>query len=166
MKVKSFSRVRLLATSWTAAHQAPPSMGFSRQEYWRKRLLLLLLLSRFSRVQLCATPQMEAHEVPPSLGFSRQEHWSELPFPKGQIGTLAVFLFQVENLSSSASGPRSGNFFHIPDCRTELSTILFLRISLLSPCCCVERLCVQLKGFSMSLKGCSNLPLPLICYYQ
>ena len=29
-----FSRVQLLATPWTAAHQAPPSMGFSRQEYW------------------------------------------------------------------------------------------------------------------------------------
>ena len=34
VKVKSLSRVRLLATPWTAAHQAPPSMGFSRQEYW------------------------------------------------------------------------------------------------------------------------------------
>ena len=34
MKVKSFSRVRLLATPWTAAHQAPLSMGFSRQECW------------------------------------------------------------------------------------------------------------------------------------
>ena len=33
-KVKSLSRVRLLATSWTVAHQAPPSMEFSRQEYW------------------------------------------------------------------------------------------------------------------------------------
>ena len=29
-----FSRVRLLATPWTAAYQAPPPMGFSRQEYW------------------------------------------------------------------------------------------------------------------------------------
>ena len=29
-----FSRVQLLATPWTAAHQAPPSIGFSRQEYW------------------------------------------------------------------------------------------------------------------------------------
>ena len=29
-----FSCVRLLATPWTAAHQAPPSMGFSRLEYW------------------------------------------------------------------------------------------------------------------------------------
>ena len=34
VKVKSPSRVRLLATTWTAAYQAPPSMGFSRQEYW------------------------------------------------------------------------------------------------------------------------------------
>ena len=34
MKVKSLSRVRLLATPSTAAYQAPPSMGFSRQEYW------------------------------------------------------------------------------------------------------------------------------------
>ena len=34
VNVKSLSRVRLLATSWTAAYQAPPSMGFSRQEYW------------------------------------------------------------------------------------------------------------------------------------
>ena len=34
VKVKSLSRVRLQATPWTAAFQAPPSMGFSRQEYW------------------------------------------------------------------------------------------------------------------------------------
>ena len=34
VKVKSLSRVRLLATPWTAAHQAPPSTGFSRQECW------------------------------------------------------------------------------------------------------------------------------------
>ena len=32
--MKSLSCVRLFATPWTAAHQAPPSMGFSRQEYW------------------------------------------------------------------------------------------------------------------------------------
>ena len=32
--MKSLSRVRLFATPWTAAYQAPPSMGFSRQEYW------------------------------------------------------------------------------------------------------------------------------------
>ena len=34
VKVKSLSHVRLIATPWTAAYQAPPSMWFSRQEYW------------------------------------------------------------------------------------------------------------------------------------
>ena len=34
VKVKSLSLVRLLATPWTAAYQASPPMGFSRQEYW------------------------------------------------------------------------------------------------------------------------------------
>jgi len=34
VKAKSLSRVRLFTTPWTAAYQAPPSMGFSRQEYW------------------------------------------------------------------------------------------------------------------------------------
>ena len=47
VKVKSLSRVRLLATPWTAAYQAPPSMGFSRQEYWsgvrRSRILITSL---------------------------------------------------------------------------------------------------------------------------
>ena len=32
--MKSLSRVQLFATPWIVAHQAPPSMGFSRQEYW------------------------------------------------------------------------------------------------------------------------------------
>ena len=44
-KVKSFSRVRLPATPWTVAYQAPPSMGLSRQEYW-------------SRVPLPSPPQV------------------------------------------------------------------------------------------------------------
>ena len=34
VKVKSLSCVQLFETLWTAAYQAPPSMGFSRQEYW------------------------------------------------------------------------------------------------------------------------------------
>ena len=73
VKVKSLSRVRLFATPWTVAHQAPQSMEFSRQEHWNGLPFpsaedfpnpgiepgspaLLLLLSRFSRVPLCATP--------------------------------------------------------------------------------------------------------------
>ena len=34
VKVKSLSHVQFFATPWTVAYQAPPSMGFSRQEYW------------------------------------------------------------------------------------------------------------------------------------
>ena len=34
VKVKSLSHVQLFATPWTVAYQAPPSMGFSRQECW------------------------------------------------------------------------------------------------------------------------------------
>ena len=34
MKVKSLSCVQLFVTPWTVAYQAPPSIGFSRQEYW------------------------------------------------------------------------------------------------------------------------------------
>ena len=34
VKVKSLSRVQLFVTPWTVAHQAPPPMGFSKQEYW------------------------------------------------------------------------------------------------------------------------------------
>ena len=34
VKVKSLSHIRLFATPWAAAYQAPPSMGVSRQEYW------------------------------------------------------------------------------------------------------------------------------------
>ena len=55
VKVKSLSRVWLFTTPWTAAHQAPPSMGFSRQEYWsgvplpspQDTLLLLNFLNIF-----------------------------------------------------------------------------------------------------------------------
>ena len=45
VKVKSLGRVRLLVTPWTAAYQAPPSMGFSRQEYWNGVSLLACEIS-------------------------------------------------------------------------------------------------------------------------
>ena len=52
VKVKSFSRVWLLATPWTAAHQAPPTMGFSRQEYWRRVPLPSPLLDAYYLIKI------------------------------------------------------------------------------------------------------------------
>ena len=45
VKLKSLSHVRLFSTQWTVAYQAPPSMGFSRQEYWSGLLLPSPLIS-------------------------------------------------------------------------------------------------------------------------
>ena len=54
VKVKSLSRVQLFVTPWTVAYQAPPSMGFSRQEYWSglpfSSLLLISEVKSLSRV--------------------------------------------------------------------------------------------------------------------
>ena len=77
-----FSRVQLCATSETAAHQAPQSLRFSRQELewaaisfsnaWKGKEKGKLL----SHVQLLATPWTAAYKAPRSMGFSRQEYWS------------------------------------------------------------------------------------------
>ena len=55
VKVKSLSRVRPSATPWTAAFQAPPSMGFSRQEYWSGVPLpsLIFIISRSNNLFKC-----------------------------------------------------------------------------------------------------------------
>ena len=68
-----------------AAHQAPLSLGFSRQEYGSglpfPSPMNACMLSHFSHVQLCVTLWTAAHQVPLSTGFFRQEYWSGLPFP-------------------------------------------------------------------------------------
>ena len=73
----------------TDAHQAPLSLGSSRQEYWSglpsPSLMHVCMLSRFSHVRLCATPWTVAHQAPLSMGFSKQEYWSRLPFPSPLI---------------------------------------------------------------------------------
>ena len=70
VKVNSFSRVQLLVTPWTAAYQAPPSMGFSRQEYWSgvPSPSLMLYIFVFSK-------EWEIHELEHNLDM---ETYSEL----------------------------------------------------------------------------------------
>ena len=66
--MKSLSCVRLFATPWTVAYQAPSSMGFSRQEYWSR--LKFSSVQSLSRVQLCdpmnhSTPGLPVyHQLP------------------------------------------------------------------------------------------------------
>ena len=87
-----FSCVQLCATPETAAHQAPRSLGFSRQERWTglpfpspmhesEKWKWKVKVKSLSCVQLFATPWIVAYQAPPSMGFPRQEHWSGVPLP-------------------------------------------------------------------------------------
>ena len=70
MKVKSLSHIRLLATPWTAAHQAPPSIGFPRQEY-------------------CSGVLLSVHNGP----FSKLQHASNSWFPVPMIADTSAAPF-------------------------------------------------------------------------
>ena len=68
VKVKSLSHVRLLATPWTAVHQAPLSMGFSRQEYCNgvqlpsphaSKVTLKILQARLQQYVNCELPDVQ-----------------------------------------------------------------------------------------------------------
>ena len=103
-QVKPLSHARLFVTPWTVVYQAPPSIGFSRQEYWsglpfpspgdllswKAELkaqfqsgycLHVSMLSCFSWVPLFVTLWIVTYQAPLSMWFSRQEYWSRLPFP-------------------------------------------------------------------------------------
>ena len=89
-----FGCVRLCATPETAAHQAPPSLGFSRQEQWSELPFPSPMQERKSESevvsQLLATPWTAAYQAPPSMGFSRQEYWSGVPLPSAKIMLLHI----------------------------------------------------------------------------
>ena len=71
-----------------AAHQAPLSLGFSRQEHWSGLPFPSPIhenekwkWSRSFVSDSLATPWTVAYQAPPSMGFSRQEYWSGVPLP-------------------------------------------------------------------------------------
>ena len=83
VKVKSLSHVWLLETPWTAAYQAPPSMGFSRQEYWSgvplpSTCLCLRWASSFSLFPLLC-PNQSQHPTVQALNFPTQGSNPGLP---------------------------------------------------------------------------------------
>ena len=82
-----FSRVRLCATPEKAARQAPPSLGFSRQEHWSGLPFPFPMHEsgkwKWSRsvVSDLATRWTVAYQALLSMGFSRQKYWSGVPLP-------------------------------------------------------------------------------------
>ena len=99
VKVKLLSRVRLSVTPWTIAYQAPPSMGFSRQEYWSG----VPLSSQFNgwvTLHWVYVPQLSypficwwASRLLPCPGYYKQccnEHWgTRFSFPSGFLSVYA-----------------------------------------------------------------------------
>jgi len=76
-----------------AAHKAPPSLGFSRQEHWSGLPFPSPMHESESEVtQSCLTlldPMDCSPPGPPSMGFSRQEYWSGVPLPSLRERTRA-----------------------------------------------------------------------------
>ena len=85
VKVKSLSRVRLIATPWTAAYQAPPSIGFSRQKYWSGVPLPSPISSKFYCNLLEMSQKFRwlhaAAAVAKSLQSCLTLYWSGVPLP-------------------------------------------------------------------------------------
>ena len=102
-----FSRVRLCATPEMAARQAPPSLGFSRQEHW-SGLPFPSPVHESEKwkwscwvVRLLATPWTAAHQAPPSMGSSRQEYWSGVPLPSPIFHYTPIQILYPERLLES-----------------------------------------------------------------
>ena len=76
-----------------AAHQAPPSLGFSRQEYWSGLPFPSPVHEsekwKWSRSVMSHSKRphgLQPNQAPPSMGFSRQEYWSGVPLPSPTYG--------------------------------------------------------------------------------
>ena len=80
VKVKLLSHVRLFATSWTAAYQAPPCMGFPRQEYWSGEPLPSPIYS-LNNFQIHHAAVLTSHRVMHHVSSTYLSHsWELVPF--------------------------------------------------------------------------------------
>ena len=98
VKMKSLSRIGLLATPWTAAYQAPPSTGFSRQEYWIGGLVSYLFLYKYQQC-ICVDPHLPIPSTSPfPLDFS--------PFVfYAWVSISALQISEVSQLCLTLCGP-------------------------------------------------------------
>ena len=99
-----FSHVQLYATPWTAAHQAPLSLGFSRQEHWSGLPFPFPMHESESEVaQSCPTLSNPMDCSPPGSsvhGISRQEYWSGVPLPSPTHTMKACHFHEQHNRST------------------------------------------------------------------
>ena len=113
VKVKSLSHARLFATLWTAAYQAPPSMGFSRQEYWSGVPLPSLtgeqmIPKKFSHYCLGS----ESHVMLPSIRIW-QRNWESPENLTLRASGVWLWAFQrTEGNRDSSIGGHKQNFAH------------------------------------------------------
>ena len=113
VKVKSLSNVWLLATPWTAAHQAPPSMGFSRQEYWSGVPLPSPKVAQ-SCPTLCNPMYYTVHEILQArilewVAFSLSRGSSQ-PRDQTQVSHIAGWLFATLWTGACHTSPLSMEF--------------------------------------------------------
>ena len=105
VKVTSLSHARLLATPWTAAHQAPPSMGFSRQECWSGVPLPSPLFSSlhpsYLKMLLHCLAYIVSHEKYADSAFCSSVY--NMP-----VFSLATFFFRPLSMQDLSSQIRDG----------------------------------------------------------
>ena len=96
VKVKLLSCVWLLVIPWTATHQAPPSMGFSRQEYWSGALLPSPSVQFSSVAQSCptlcnpmnhSTPGLPVHHQLPEFTQTHVHRVSDAIYPSHPLSS-------------------------------------------------------------------------------
>ena len=97
VKVKPLSHVRLLSTPWTAAYQAPPSMGFSRQEYWSGVPLPSpddhTTTCYFSRITATPCYRISCWRTVPSFHCDHRKKKEAISIPFSLVMDPPVFLF-------------------------------------------------------------------------
>ena len=111
--VKSFSRVRPSATPWSEAYQAPPSMGFSRQEYWSGAPL-----------------PSPSHVASGNEKWSRHSHW--LPLWKNCLETSCKIRYTPtiwpSNKTTDVYPSEMKTYIHAKTCMWAYITALFINV--------------------------------------
>ena len=116
VEVKSLSHVQLFATPWTAAYQAPPSMGFSWQEYW-SGVPSLSLWCVAEPIQYCNVKKKYIHFIKYSLNSLTQTFLWSMFFLSFSLtnSTSYHFKFELKYLQTWSFGQTSASLTMLPN---------------------------------------------------